>query len=110
MFFIGKKEFFCYLAAVLLTALSGLGIFAVSHTVASSVTPIGAVVAIDPGHGGYDGGVVGVSGSKESELNLKIALELGEILTAKGVRLYIPGLKTSLSATQNAKIWLKGRG
>lgn len=86
MFFIGKKAFFCYLAAVLLTALSGLGIFAVSHTVASSVTPIGAVVAIDPGHGGYDGGVVGVSGSKESELNLKIALELGEILTAKGVK------------------------
>lgn len=86
MFFIGKRTFFCCLTAVVLTVVCGLGVFAVSHTVAGSVTPLGAVVAIDPGHGGYDGGVVGVSGSKESELNLKIALELGETLTAKGVK------------------------
>lgn len=32
-----------------------------------------------------DGGVVGVTGTKESDLNLKIAMCLGDILTAKGV-------------------------
>lgn len=86
MFFIGKKAFIGCFAAVVLTVLSGLGVYAVSHTVAGFVPPMGAVVAIDPGHGGYDGGVVGATGSKESELNLKIALELGEILTAKGIK------------------------
>lgn len=86
MFFIGKKTALCVAAATLVFALTCLGVAAVAKTAENSYTPIGAVVVIDAGHGGIDGGVVGVSGTKESELNLSIALCLGEMLEADGVR------------------------
>lgn len=43
------------------------------------------LVVIDAGHGGVDGGAVGVSGCKESDLNLDVAMKLKEILNAKGI-------------------------
>lgn len=85
MFFIGKKSILCAVAALLVLTLTGLGVFAVANTAANSRPTVGAVVVIDAGHGGYDGGVVGVTGTKESELNLELALTLGEMLTADGV-------------------------
>jgi N-acetylmuramoyl-L-alanine amidase len=42
-------------------------------------------VIIDAGHGGEDGGAVGKNGVYEKDLNLKIALELKEMLETKGV-------------------------
>lgn len=42
-------------------------------------------VIIDPGHGGVDGGAVGVTGSIEKEINLNISLYLKEILIAEGL-------------------------
>ena len=41
-------------------------------------------VVIDPGHGGIDGGAVGVSGSYEKDLNLVIAKETERILSSMG--------------------------
>lgn len=41
------------------------------------------VIVIDPGHGGFDPGKVGVTGVLEKEINLKIALKLKEILEKK---------------------------
>ena len=47
----------------------------------------GYTVAVDPGHGGYDGGAVGrVSGMPEKGLNLDVALRLARLLEAKGAR------------------------
>ncbi len=43
------------------------------------------MVVIDAGHGGMDGGAVGVSGTKESELNLDVAKKLSEVLNGKGI-------------------------
>ena len=74
MVFIGKKTVICIVAATLVFALTAVGVFTVAKTVANSYVPLGAVVVIDAGHGG-----------KESDLNLKIAMCLGDILTAKGV-------------------------
>ncbi len=85
MIFIGKRSVLCIVAALAVLALTGAGIFAVSATVEAQIVPVGAVVAIDAGHGGYDGGVVGVSGTRESELNLALALLLGDLLKARGV-------------------------
>ncbi|MBQ3182116.1 MAG: N-acetylmuramoyl-L-alanine amidase [Clostridia bacterium] len=42
-------------------------------------------VVIDAGHGGEDGGAVGINGCIEKELNLDIALILRDLLTASGV-------------------------
>ena len=44
------------------------------------------LVVIDAGHGGIDGGAVGVSGTKESDLNLDVAIKLSEVLNGKGIK------------------------
>lgn len=41
-------------------------------------------VIIDAGHGGIDGGAVGVTGSVEKDINLKVALLLRDALEQKG--------------------------
>lgn len=41
-------------------------------------------IIIDPGHGGSERGTIGCFGDKEKDYNLKIALELKEILTKNG--------------------------
>jgi len=60
--------------------------FGVSESAArTSVPPSDIDVIIDPGHGGVDGGAVGVTGSIEKEINLSISLYLRDILTAEGL-------------------------
>lgn len=44
------------------------------------------VVLLDPGHGGYDPGVIGPGGEVEKEIVLDIALRLRELLAAAGVQ------------------------
>ncbi|HHY81106.1 MAG TPA: N-acetylmuramoyl-L-alanine amidase CwlD [Clostridiales bacterium] len=39
------------------------------------------VIVIDPGHGGIDSGAVSPSGTREDELNLKVAMKLKQYLT-----------------------------
>ena len=43
---------------------------------AMSVPVHAFTVVIDPGHGGIDSGAVGVDGTRESEINLAVALKL----------------------------------
>lgn len=59
-----------------------------------SVVPASSIAAtnenlptliIDPGHGGEDGGAVGSDGSKESKINLEIALKAAEIARLIGM-------------------------
>ena len=42
-------------------------------------------VIIDAGHGGEDGGTIGIDGTIEKDLNLAIALELYELLLTEGI-------------------------
>lgn len=42
------------------------------------------VIYIDPGHGGIDGGCVGLDGTYEKDINLKISLELRDALINLG--------------------------
>ena len=46
----------------------------------ASVAQAGPVVAVDPGHGGWDSGAVGPSGLKEKDVNLDIAVRLKALL------------------------------
>jgi N-acetylmuramoyl-L-alanine amidase len=41
-------------------------------------------MVIDPGHGGFDSGAVGLSGLKESDINLQIGKQLADSLNGKG--------------------------
>ena len=42
------------------------------------------VIIVDAGHGGFDGGAVASDGTVEKDINLSIAMMLGELLTANG--------------------------
>jgi len=42
---------------------------------------------VDPGHGGKDPGAVGPTGVREKDITLKLALKVGSLLTAQGVKM-----------------------
>ena len=50
----------------------------------STSAEIGPVIIIDAGHGGEDPGAIGINGIYEKDVNLDIALTIGEELKAKG--------------------------
>lgn len=62
------------------------------YTFQTSAKPVSAskqpfaVVVIDPGHGGFDGGASAADGTVEKTINLQIALQLRDCLQAMGVR------------------------
>lgn len=44
----------------------------------------GKSIALDPGHGGHDFGAVGPTGLREKDVNLAVALQLRDLLLARG--------------------------
>lgn len=42
------------------------------------------IIIVDAGHGGFDGGAVASDGTSEKDINLKIALQVGEMLSING--------------------------
>ncbi len=73
----------------------------------------GKSIMIDPGHGGFDPGVVGITGKNESELNLEIAKKLQEYFESSGAYvtltradqngLYLEGEKNKKRTDMNAR-------
>ena len=66
-------------AALALAVFIALSAFAANldrTKAASAVLPEESTLVIDAGHGGIDGGAVGADGSRESDINLAIALRL----------------------------------
>ena len=49
----------------------------------------GRRIVLDPGHGGFFRGALGVNGLTESEVNLGVALQLEELLTAHGAVVFL---------------------
>lgn len=65
----------CCVLVICIGCVLGMGLY---H---NSAKATGMVVAIDPGHGGYDGGVCGlITHVRESDINLSIALYLATYL------------------------------
>lgn len=60
----------CVISAVIAVCLDRAAVQAEKHT----ETP--CTLVIDPGHGGIDGGAISTDGTKESDINLAIALKL----------------------------------
>lgn len=61
-------------------------------------------VVIDAGHGGEDGGAVGVTGVLEKTLNLEIATAVGELLSEAGVRVVYTRTEDRLLYTEEQNI------
>ena len=61
------------------------------QTTAAPIGPLtGLIIALDPGHGGYDGGAVGrVSGTPEKGLNLDVALRTQRLLQEQGAQVLL---------------------
>lgn len=84
-------------ARVLLLMLFFLGIGGCLSFVCHQTAPRGTaavlgtrpLVILDAGHGGEDGGAVGVNGVHEKELNLSVATMLAEQLRAAGVEVIL---------------------
>lgn len=49
----------------------------------------GRRIALDPGHGGFFRGALGVNGLTEAEVNLGVALRLRDLLAARGARVFL---------------------
>lgn len=65
----------------------------------------GKVIVIDPGHGGSDPGAVGVTGLKEKEVNLAVALILKNLLEEAGARVVMTRTgDQSVSSPQRVEI------
>lgn len=78
----------------------------------SSNSPISKkqpVVVIDAGHGGYDSGAVGKKGTKEKDITLKVALQVGQILEKKGVKVIYTRTSDNITWAKNEKQDLKYR-
>ena len=68
-----------------------VGIFKISYKVDSTLLNVikqfemRNTVIIDAGHGGKDGGTIGIDGSCEKSINLSIALDLYDFLAVSGI-------------------------
>ncbi len=63
------------------------------------------VIVIDAGHGGKDVGAIGVTGVKEKDVNLGIALKLGKLIKKK-----MPGIKVVYTRKTDKFVELYKRG
>lgn len=63
------------------------------------------VVVIDAGHGGKDHGAIGVANTVEKDINLSIALKLGNLITQK-----MPGVKVVYTRKTDTFVELHKRG
>lgn len=85
--FVVKRKNIIITLTLLLSVITAVYCFvALSNVAENSVATAELKVVIDAGHGGIDGGVVGVrSGVKESELNLAVAKKLKKLFLSAGV-------------------------
>ena len=70
------------LSLLLLAGFAANGLRSAAAVSAESAAP--AVIILDPGHGGMDGGASGADGTLESSLNLSIALKTDAVLGLLG--------------------------
>ena len=82
------KRFAFALLALFLFVLSVVSLPNKKANVAtvSAVLKENPVIIIDAGHGGFDGGAVANDGTAEKNINLNIALTLGNMLSLNGIK------------------------
>lgn len=87
-----KKKSFCviFLSLILLARIltTEQSVKVMNHLFHRNSRPEAEAVtiAIDPGHGGWDPGKVGINNAKEKEINLAIAFKLKSLLEQKNIK------------------------
>ncbi len=87
MIHLRAKHWFLFFAAVLFVlALLFTGSLYNSSDVSitSAEQDNSNIIIIDPGHGGFDGGAIGINGTIEKDINLSISLKLRDMLEQAG--------------------------
>lgn len=100
----------CVFFLLLLFLAFGLCTFFLSSLASSPEAPVATppeahrvTVILDPGHGGADGGAVGVNGVYEKELNLSVALGVAALLRDAGVEVVLTRTEDVLLCGDAAK-------
>lgn len=73
-----------------------------SETATEEIKKSSVTVVIDAGHGGEDGGAVGVDGVLEKDINLTLAKELFDSLSARGITCVMTRTEDMLLYDRNA--------
>ncbi len=99
------------IAVLLALALFSFIRFAViDRLAASAMAPalFGRTIVIDPGHGGWDSGMSGISGSREAEVNLSISKKLAEYCRQGGANVIMTRENDTALADTKAEDMEKG--
>lgn len=81
-----KYKLELFMACLLLVSFYFLSRQAAQVSVITKNREKSQVIAVDPGHGGTDPGMIGVDGLEEKGINLEISMKLSELLKEKGYR------------------------
>ena len=81
-----KYKLELFMACLLLVSFYFLSRQAAQVSVTTKNREKSQVIAVDPGHGGTDPGMIGVDGLEEKGINLEISMKLSELLREKGYR------------------------
>ncbi len=110
---------FVLCAALLLVAaalVSGLSGSATQNILTENILNVNSdaqsaelTVVLDPGHGGADGGAVGIGGVLEKDLNLDIALLLRDMLTFNGYNVIMTRDDDSMYYDENSTLSKKAQ-
>lgn len=97
-----RKWIVCYSSIFLLTLLAARwGSRAVTVLVETAPVEREAIIVIDPGHGGVDGGAISCTGIAESHINLQIGLTLREVF-------HFLGYSTKMIRTEDISVYREG--
>lgn len=80
-----------------------------SQPAANDITIDKKTIVIDAGHGGYDPGAIGATGTQEKNITLAVSLKLGEILKSQGHTVIYTRESDKVSWRSNVKEDLKAR-
>lgn len=97
-----RKWVVCYSCIFLLTLLAARwGSRAVTVFVETAPVEREAIIVIDPGHGGVDGGAISCTGIPESRFNLDISLGLRDLF-------HFLGYETRMIRTEDISVYREG--
>ena len=101
IFLINKKNIILFLTLIIVFVAA---VTTFNYRFSSSVSNILTnTIILDAGHGGEDGGAIGISGSKEKDINLKIVLKLKQKLNDTGFNVIMTRDKDVMLCPENQK-------